>query len=37
MEKIPRQEYTTEFKERAVKLIKDGKSVGLAVKKLGLV
>ena len=25
MEKIPKQEYTTEFKERAVKHVKEGK------------
>ena len=30
MEKIPKQEYTTEFKERAVKHVKEGKSIGLS-------
>jgi transposase len=34
MQKIPKQEYTTEFKERAVK---EGKSIGLSAKELGLV
>ena len=37
MEKIPKQEYATEFKERAVKHVKEGKSIGLSVKELGLV
>ena len=37
MEKIPKQEYTTEFKERAVKHVKEGKSIGLSAKELGLV
>ena len=37
MQKIPKQEYTTEFKERAVKHVKEGKSIGLAAKELGLV
>ena len=37
MEKIPKQEYTTEFKERAVKHVKEGKSIGLLAKELGLV
>ena len=36
MEKIPKQEYTTEFKERAVKHVKEGKSIGLSAKELGL-
>ena len=35
--KIPKQEYTTEFKERAVKHVKEGKSIGLAAKELGLI
>ena len=34
MEKIPKQEYTTEFKERAVKHVKEGKSIGLSAKEL---
>jgi transposase len=33
MEKIPKQEYTTEFKERAVKHVKEGKSIGLSAKE----
>ena len=37
MEKIPKQEYTTEFKERAVNHVKEGKSIGLSAKELGLV
>ena len=37
MEKIPKQEYTIEFKERAVKHVKEGKSIGLSAKELGLV
>ena len=37
MQKIPKQEYTTEFKERAVKHVKEGKSIGLSAKELGLV
>ncbi len=37
MQKIPKQEYTTEFKERAVKHVKDGKSITLSAKELGLV
>ena len=35
--KIPRQEYTTEFKELAVKRVKEGLTVGAAAKELGLV
>ncbi len=34
MENIPKQEYTTEFKEWAVKHVKDGKSIGLVAKEL---
>ena len=30
MQKIPKQEYTTEFKERAAKHVKEGKSIGLS-------
>ena len=37
MKKIPKQEYTTEFKEQAVKQVKMGKSIGLVAKELGLV
>ena len=37
MQKIPKQEYTIEFKERAVKHVKEGKSIGMAAKELGLV
>lgn len=36
MKKIPKREYTTEFKELAVKRVKDGQSVGVAAKELGL-
>ena len=34
--KIPKQAYTTEFKELAVKRIKDGQSVSVVCKELGL-
>ena len=37
MQKIPKQEYTTEFKEQAVKHVKVWKSIGLVAKELGLV
>ena len=37
MKKIPKQEYTTEFKERAVKHVKEGKSTGLSANELSLV
>ena len=37
MEKIPKQKYMTEFKERVVKHVKDGGSIGLAAKEPGLV
>jgi len=37
MKKIPKQEYTTEFKELAVKRVQDGLSIGTAAKELGLV
>jgi len=35
--KIPKQEYTAEFKELAVKRVKEGLTVGAAAKELGLV
>ena len=35
--KIPKQEYTIEFKELAVKRVKAGQSVGAAAKEMGLV
>ena len=35
--KIPKQEYTVEFKELAVKRVKDGQSVGAVAKDLGLI
>ena len=35
--KIPKQEYTTEFKELAVKRVKGGQSVGAVAKDLGLI
>ncbi|MBL8401089.1 hypothetical protein [Accumulibacter sp.] len=34
--KIPKQAYTAEFKELAVKQLKDGQSVGTVGKELGL-
>ena len=34
--KIPKQAYTTEFKELAVKQVKDGQSVSVVCKELGL-
>ncbi len=37
MKKIPKQEYTAEFKEQAVNQVKMGKSIGLVAKELGLV
>ena len=36
MKKIPKREYTTEFKELAVKRVKDGQSAGAVAKDLGL-
>lgn len=35
--KIPKQEYTIEFKELTVKRVKDGQSVGAVAKELGLI
>jgi len=35
--KIPKQEYTAEFKELAVKRVKDGQTLGAVAKDLGLV
>jgi transposase len=35
--KIPKQEYTAEFKELAVKRVKEGQSIGAAAKELELV
>jgi transposase len=37
MKKIPKQEYTAEFKTLAVKRVKDGLTVGAAARELGLV
>jgi len=34
MEKIPIQEYTTEFKERTVNHIKEGKSIDLSANEI---
>ena len=34
--KIPKQQYTTEFKDLAVKRVKDGLTAGAAAKELGL-
>ena len=36
MKKLPKPEYTTEFKELAVKRVKDGQSNGVVAKELGL-
>nr|ALV86784.1 transposase [uncultured bacterium P11N2] len=36
MKKLPKQEYTAEFKELAVKRVKDGQSNGVAAKELGV-
>ena len=36
MQKIPKQEYTTEFLEPAVKHVEEGKTVGLLTKRFGL-
>jgi transposase len=35
--KIPKQEYTAEFKELAVKRVKSGQTAGAAAKELGLI
>ena len=35
--KIPKQEYTAEFKELAVKRVKEGQTAGAVAKELGLV
>ena len=35
--KIPKQQYTTEFKELAVKRVKDGLTAGMAARELALV
>ena len=35
--KIPKKEFTSEFKELAVKRVKSGQSVGMAARELGLV
>ena len=37
MFKIPKQEYTVEFKELAVKRVKDGQGIGPVARDLGLV
>jgi transposase len=37
MKKIPKQEYTAEFKELAVKRVKAGQTVGVVAKELGLI
>lgn len=36
MKKIPKQAYTTEFKELAVKRVADGQTIVLVAKELGL-
>jgi transposase-like protein len=35
--KIPKQEYTAEFKELAVKRVKGGRTAGAVAKELGLI
>lgn len=35
--KIPKQEYTAEFKELAVKRVKEGQTVGAVARDLGLI
>ena len=37
MRKIPKQEYTPEFRELAVKRVKSGQTVGAVAKELGLI
>ena len=37
MQKIPKQAYPAEFKEQAVKRVKDGKRVSAVAKEMGLV
>ena len=37
MQKIPKREYTAEFREQAVKWVKDGKSVSAVAEEMGLV
>ena len=37
MKKIPKQEYTTEFKELSVKRVKAGQTIGAVAKDLGLI
>lgn len=37
MKKIPKQEYTAEFKELSVKRVKAGQSVGAVARELGLI
>jgi len=36
MKKIPKQEFTVEFKEQAVKHVQSGKSISAVAKELGL-
>jgi transposase len=36
MKKLPKQEYTTEFKELAVKRVKEGQSNGVVSRELGV-
>ena len=36
MKKLPKQKYTVEFKEQAVKRVKEGQSNGVVAKELGL-
>ena len=37
MQKIPKQAYTAEFKEQAMKRVKDGKRVSAVAKEMGLI
>jgi transposase-like protein len=36
MKQLPKQQYTVEFKEQAVRRVKDGQSNGVVAKELGL-
>lgn len=36
MKKLPKQEYTAQFKELAVKRVKDGQSTGVIARELGI-
>ena len=36
MKKLPKQEYTAEFRELAVKRVKEGQGIGVVARELGL-